>query len=858
MSDHYEPLTPTVLFVSDKERVWQHSRIWRLTPKYHTPTTVQCNPIPKAEDYTLRVRAGQSGIQKQQTAVYPIRDDAAWGEVIATHTALQQALDDLAVGLRELGSYASQLAAAGGLKKAPNPLCATVIECLDPDNDRARGEWHFADLVPRLQRQAIKRHTEKMLSNDATGGYVFSQNDRFVCPDNAAWRKIETLHQVAERAAKKWKELLKTGIGTYASATAKGRYPRAWPELPEGHNLFYGHHRGSTSYMHIWRPAPRDRAKNRHEPLCVTQPMQEMPARADLHAVNLVLCAECRKELAKLTPIEQPEQPAAAAAPTAPAPGASKLKTEEELLTAGWKWLTFHRQGSDFYCLKAPDLFKTKEYQHRERAIAEAGRYVLSQPKPKLAPQLPAPEHLDSVAAPLKVITFEPPALAGVVMMTRQEARACIDRIKASVDQVRKDLLALHDQEGWAALGYDSWRTCVTVEFGQSQSYLYRQLAAAELERDLGFAIGEIPEAHLRPLGQLDTTEEKRQALARADEIAGETPRQAKHVSQAVAEQRPPTLAPKPSKPGIEYLPTGSTIPVKVDGKGMLPAPAYARYGHLALTQGARPDARATITHIPTGMAIRDTPTITSGHLALEALAGLNWDFSRVEDMPTETVAKAKEINARLEADGVVLIPALGSPPAPLPIVPSLDQDRIAALAQRDHHYLRSFHRADGSEAHTLRTPIGQQNLSLAQIDNLIASLALALVKPPAPPGGDDPLTDAELVILAAAGYTLVDGGVSEMGPLYVAMRKNGVISHCTRNGWRLSIMDIQAEHPSVIADHPTTNTQRRTTDQPQRPRRPPGNAWSASDMLDYVGKLEAYADQVEILLEEARAAAAA
>ena len=40
-------------------------------------------------------------------------------------------------------------------------------------------------------------------------------------------------------------------------------------------------------------------------------------------------------------------------------------------------------------------------------------------------------------------------------------------------------------QRVWQALGYASWRECVTAEFGDSKAYLYRQLTAAVIEREL-------------------------------------------------------------------------------------------------------------------------------------------------------------------------------------------------------------------------------------------------------------------------------------------------------------------------------------------------------------------------------------
>src|SRR5262249_11556983 len=45
--------------------------------------------------------------------------------------------------------------------------------------------------------------------------------------------------------------------------------------------------------VHVWHPAPVERAKERHKPLCATQPMQDRPKAADLARHDMRLCAEC-------------------------------------------------------------------------------------------------------------------------------------------------------------------------------------------------------------------------------------------------------------------------------------------------------------------------------------------------------------------------------------------------------------------------------------------------------------------------------------------------------------------------------------------------------------------------------------
>ena len=86
--------------------------------------------------------------------------------------------------------------------------------------------------------------------------------------------------------------------------------------------------------------------------------------------------------------------------------------------------------------------------------------------------------------------------------MKPEEARACVDAIKAHDSELRRELMSLYERRGWVALGYTSLRECMVNEFGQSQAYLYRQLEAAHTERAVS-PMGEtsqIPERQLRPL----------------------------------------------------------------------------------------------------------------------------------------------------------------------------------------------------------------------------------------------------------------------------------------------------------------------------------------------------------------------
>lgn len=52
-----------------------------------------------------------------------------------------------------------------------------------------------------------------------------------------------------------------------------------------------------------------------------------------------------------------------------------------------------------------------------------------------------------------------------VSLLTRTEARALVDRVKARVDDLRDDLLAMWSGVAWKSLGYESWDAMCEAEF---------------------------------------------------------------------------------------------------------------------------------------------------------------------------------------------------------------------------------------------------------------------------------------------------------------------------------------------------------------------------------------------------------
>lgn len=113
------------------------------------------------------------------------------------------------------------------------------------------------------------------------------------------------------------------------------------------------------------------------------------------------------------------------------------------------------------------------------------------------------------------------------VSLSADEARDMVTKIQDKLKQAeehfqkgisrlqeaRQTIYDLHEFEGWKALGYQSWRACVTAEFKTGRSQLYRELAAAIAERDIFEEIGIIKERILRPLAKAEFTKEVRQTL---------------------------------------------------------------------------------------------------------------------------------------------------------------------------------------------------------------------------------------------------------------------------------------------------------------------------------------------------------
>jgi len=121
--------------------------------------------------------------------------------------------------------------------------------------------------------------------------------------------------------------------------------------------------------------------------------------------------------------------------------------------------------------------------------------------------------------------------------MIYQEAKECVGKINANMTNIRGLVLELYERKGWEALGYASWRECVTAEFQQNERYLYRQLEAAQTAKQI-CPIGQkdlIPESQLRPLTKLrDNPEAQKEAWQQAVDTAPDGKVTAAHVYKIV------------------------------------------------------------------------------------------------------------------------------------------------------------------------------------------------------------------------------------------------------------------------------------------------------------------------------------
>lgn len=224
----HTPIVPRVVLIGDQKHPYHPPALdFRATTK-GTPFMVGIGDGDVAA-------AGSAGAAKGRTInqhlCYCVPNQAAEDHLIELHGAFATALDDLAAVLRDLGSYTLRLEEAGGHTKQKDPLTPTVIRAEDPDGNH----WFWTTWkVPTPERQPITRHTPKMVQLGDTAG-LRTMDDVFVCPDDAAWRRVEAALAAVTEARTAVQAYLKV-LGTYEEAIADNRYgsdPPTGAEAPD-------------------------------------------------------------------------------------------------------------------------------------------------------------------------------------------------------------------------------------------------------------------------------------------------------------------------------------------------------------------------------------------------------------------------------------------------------------------------------------------------------------------------------------------------------------------------------------------------------------------------------------------------
>lgn len=136
------------------------------------------------------------------------------------------------------------------------------------------------------------------------------------------------------------------------------------------------------------------------------------------------------------------------------------------------------------------------------------------------------------------------------LLMTKAEARRCVEAIKKHAVSLRQLLVELEDRRGWEALGYGNITACLVSEFKNSKPVLVRELKVGRIEKHhLQVPIGTYLESQLRPLSKLSSPQEYQPTITKAHQLAGDTKLTANHVAQAVNQRLNPTRFAKRTSP---------------------------------------------------------------------------------------------------------------------------------------------------------------------------------------------------------------------------------------------------------------------------------------------------------------------
>jgi hypothetical protein len=105
--------------------------------------------------------------------------------------------------------------------------------------------------------------------------------------------------------------------------------------------------------------------------------------------------------------------------------------------------------------------------------------------------------------------------------MSKTEAEKLCDKIRSGIEGVAELVLKLHDDQGWIALGYATWRQCCEKEFGHSASWAGRQIRAAKVREAVPIGTDlqqpQLTESQARELAKVPADKQKA-VLAWAEE----------------------------------------------------------------------------------------------------------------------------------------------------------------------------------------------------------------------------------------------------------------------------------------------------------------------------------------------------
>ncbi|MEO8391473.1 MAG: hypothetical protein ABI700_00635 [Chloroflexota bacterium] len=136
--------------------------------------------------------------------------------------------------------------------------------------------------------------------------------------------------------------------------------------------------------------------------------------------------------------------------------------------------------------------------------------------------------------------------------MTEDQARTIVAEINDGFSDIAQRIRRLYEGQGWIALGYTSWRDCVTNEFDFSQSRAYQLLDYAEVEQNLSTKVENgapaINEAQARLLAPFEA-DEQREIYEQAAQTAPNGKLTAAHIEQVI-EQHTGRVKPKSNVKG--------------------------------------------------------------------------------------------------------------------------------------------------------------------------------------------------------------------------------------------------------------------------------------------------------------------